>query len=130
MKMPLCLIIPLIASLAGSGAAVAQQDNRPAYVIVERVATTGEESIQNEYAKLAREILPKYGARYLARSRNNALLEGEGALSCCFAILQFPSLEAVRRWYDSPENQSAARIRRGGAKFRIVAIEGLTEKSN
>ena len=125
MKVLFRLIIPLIASLAGSGASLAQQDSGPAYVIVERIATTGDESIQNEYAKLAREILPRYGARYLARSQNNTLLEGEGALSCCFAILQFPNLEAVRRWYDSPENQSAAKVRQGGAKFRIVAIEGL-----
>jgi uncharacterized protein (DUF1330 family) len=41
------------------------------------------------------------------------------------AILQFPSLDAVRRWYESAENQAAAKIRQSGAKFRIVAIEGL-----
>lgn len=127
MKVPVWLTAALIVSLAGFGASVAQE-SRPAYVIVERVATTGDESIQNEYAKLAREILPKYGARYLARSQNNTLLEGEGPLPCCFAILQFPSLEAVQRWYDSPENQSAAKIRQGGAKFRIVAIEGLPDQ--
>ena len=67
----------------------AQQAERPAFVpafvIVERLATTGPESIQEEYAKLAREILPKYGARYLARSQRNTLLEGEGAAPCCLA---------------------------------------------
>jgi uncharacterized protein (DUF1330 family) len=41
------------------------------------------------------------------------------------AVLQFPSLDVVRKWYDSPENQSAAKVRQSGAKFRIVAIEGL-----
>jgi uncharacterized protein (DUF1330 family) len=106
---------------------IAQQEDRPAFVIVERVATTGDESIQQEYAKLAREILPKYGARYLARSQRNTLLEGDGPTPCCMAILQFPSVDAVRRWYDSPENQAAAKVRQSGAKFRIVAIEGLTE---
>jgi uncharacterized protein (DUF1330 family) len=35
-------------------------------------------------------------------------------------------VDAVRRWYDSPENQAAAKVRQSGAKFRIVAIEGLT----
>jgi uncharacterized protein (DUF1330 family) len=103
---------------------IAQQEDRPAFVIVERVATTGDESIQQEYAKLAREILPKYGARYLARSQRNTLLEGDGPTPCCMAILQFPSVDAVRRWYDSPENQAAAKVRQSGAKFRIVAIEG------
>jgi len=109
-------------------AAMAQQQSNPAFVIVERTATTGDESIQQQYATLARDILPKYGARYLARSQRNALLEGDGAAPCCMAILQFPSMEAVRRWYDSPENQSAAKVRQSGAKFRIIAIEGLSDQ--
>ena len=103
----------------------AQQQEAHAFVIVERTATTGPESIQEDYAKLARDILPKYGARYLARSQSNVLLEGEGAVPCCMAILEFPSMDAVKRWYDSPENRSAAKVRQGGAKFRLVAIQGL-----
>ena len=122
------LVAVLIASLLGVEEASAQQESRPAFVIIERTATTGDESIQEDYAKLAREILPKYGARYLARSQRNTLLEGDGSVPCCLAILQFPNLEAVRRWYDSPENQSAAKVRQSGAKFRIIAIEGLPDQ--
>jgi uncharacterized protein (DUF1330 family) len=103
----------------------AQTEARPAYVIVERLATTGPESLQEQYGRLARDILPKYGARYLARSQHNALLEGDGAVPCCLAILEFPSLDAARRWYASAENQEAAKLRRSGATFRMVAIEGL-----
>ena len=105
--------------------ASAQQESSSAFVIVQRTATTGSESIQAEYAKLAREILPKYGARYLARSQRNVLLEGSKPAPCCIAILQFPSMDAIRRWYDSPENQSAAKIRQSGAKFEIIAVDGL-----
>jgi uncharacterized protein (DUF1330 family) len=104
----------------------AQQSDHPAFVIVERVATTGPESIQQEYAKLAQEILPKYGARYLARSQSNRLLEGDGTVPCCMAILQFPDMDAVKRWYESPENQEAAKVRQSGAKFRLIAVEGLS----
>ena len=121
------LVAALSASPLGVNESVAQQESRPAFVI-ERTATTGDASIQEEYAKLAREILPKYGARYLARSQRNTLLEGDGPVPCCLAILQFPNLEAVRRWYDSPENQSAAKVRQSGAKFRIIAIEGLPDQ--
>ena len=112
----------------GVAGSIAQHESRPAYVIVERTATTGNKSIQDQYAKLAREILPKYGARYLARSQHNTLLEGDGPAPCCMAILQFPNVEAVHRWYDSSENQSAAKIRQSGAKFRIVAIDGLPDQ--
>jgi uncharacterized protein (DUF1330 family) len=122
------LAVVLNVSSLGTSRAIAQQENRPAFVIVERTATTGEESIQEQYAKLAREILPKYGARYLARSQHNTLLEGDGQVPCCIAILQFPSVEAARRWYDSSDNQSAAKIRQSGATFRIIAIEGLPDQ--
>ena len=103
----------------------AEQEERPAFVVVERTATTGPESIQEEYGKLARDILPKYGARYLARSQRNVLFEGGGDVPCCMAILQFPGMEAAQRWFDSPENAEAAKVRQSGAKFRIVAVEGL-----
>jgi uncharacterized protein (DUF1330 family) len=122
------IAVTLNASPFGVSGSIAQQEGRPAFVIIERTATTGDESIQEQYAKLAREILPKYGARYLARSQRNTLLEGDGPVPCCVAILQFPNVEAVRRWYDSPENASAAKIRQSGAKFRIIAIEGLPEQ--
>ena len=124
----LLLAAALNAWPLGVAGSIAQQESRPAFVIIERTATLGDESIQEQYAKLAREILPKYGARYLARSKRNTLLEGEGAVPCCMAILQFPSAEAVRSWYGSSENQSAAKIRQGGAKFRIIAIEGLPDQ--
>jgi uncharacterized protein (DUF1330 family) len=110
-----------------SAPSLAQQESRPAFVIVERLATTGPESIQEEYGRLARDILPKYGGRYLARSQRNTLLEGDGAAPCCIAILQFPSVDAARRWYDSEENQTAAKVRQSGARFRLIAIEGLPE---
>ncbi len=100
----LCLV------LSSAGPTVAEEE-RPAFVIVERTATTGPETIQQEYAKLAREILPKYAARYLARSQENTLLEGDGVAPCCVAILQFPNMDAVKHWYDSAEHQEASKVR-------------------
>ncbi|MDN5004737.1 DUF1330 domain-containing protein [Bradyrhizobium sp. GCM10027634] len=121
-----------IVALFGSVALVAillspsfAQEERPAFVVIERTATSGAESIQEEYGRLARDILPKYGARYLARSQRNVLFEGDGGAPCCMAILQFPDMDTARRWFDSPENREAAKVRQSGAKFRIVAMEGL-----
>ena len=118
-----------LAALALAGPSTAETDQRPAFVVVERTATTGAESIQEEYGRLAREILPRYGAKYLARSQHNILLEGEGDAPCCLAILEFPSMAALQRWYASPENQEATLVRRRGAKFRLIAIEGLPPAS-
>jgi uncharacterized protein (DUF1330 family) len=119
------LIIAGILAAAASARLLAQQANAPAYVIVERLSTTGPESIQEQYGKVSRDIVAKFGGRYLARSQRNTLLEGGGEAPCCIAILSFPSAEAAKSWFDSPENQDAAKIRQSGATFRIVSVAGL-----
>ena len=120
------LTISGVLALAASVRVLAQQANKPAFVIVERLSTTGPESIQEQYGKLSREIVAKFGGRYLARSQHNELLEGDSSTPCCIAILSFPSVEAAKSWFDSPENQDAAKIRRSGATFRIISVEGLS----
>src|SRR5437762_6461387 len=120
------LAVAGILALAVSARVFAQQAKTPAFVIVERSSTTGPESIQEQYGKVSRDIVAKFGGRYLARSQNNALLEGESVAPCCIAILQFPSTQAAKDWFASPENQEAAKIRRSGATFRIVSVEGLS----
>jgi uncharacterized protein (DUF1330 family) len=42
-------------------------------------------------------------------------------------MLEFPDLEAARRWYDSQEYQDAKRLREGAANLRMVAVQGLDE---
>jgi uncharacterized protein (DUF1330 family) len=114
----LAAAVTLCLVLSNAGSTVAEEE-RPAFVIVERTDTTGPETIQQEYAKLAREILPKYAARYLARSQENTMLEGDGVAPCCVAILQFPNMDAVKRWYDSAENQEV----QGAAKWCKVPYD-------
>jgi uncharacterized protein (DUF1330 family) len=118
------LAVAAVLAFTASARLFAQQATAPAFVIVERLGTTGPESIQEHYGKVSREIVAKFGGRYLARS-HNALLEGDAGTPCCIAILSFPSVEAAKNWFDSPENQEAAKIRRSGATFRIVSMEGL-----
>lgn len=40
-------------------------------------------------------------------------------------LLEFPDLEAAKRFYESPEYQEAKRLREGAARFNMVAVEGL-----
>jgi uncharacterized protein (DUF1330 family) len=40
-------------------------------------------------------------------------------------LLEFPDLEAAKRFYESPEYQEAKRLREGAADFNIVAVEGV-----
>jgi uncharacterized protein (DUF1330 family) len=40
-------------------------------------------------------------------------------------VLEFEDLEAVKRWYDSPEYQEAKKLREGAANLRMVAVQGV-----
>ena len=42
-------------------------------------------------------------------------------------VLEFPDLEAAKRWYESPQYQEARRLREGAAALRMVAVQGLDE---
>jgi uncharacterized protein (DUF1330 family) len=119
------LALVVIMAFVATGRLFAQQAGVPAFVIVERLTTSGPESIQEQYGKVSRDIVARFGGRYVARSQHNLLLEGDGSTPCCMAIIQFPSVEAARNWFNSAENQDAAKIRRSGATFRIVSVEGL-----
>jgi uncharacterized protein (DUF1330 family) len=65
----------------------------------------------------------RYGIRPLAVYGKTEALEGpapDGLL-----ILEFPDAKAARAWYDSPEYQEAVLLRKQGAEYRALLIEGL-----
>lgn len=77
-----------------------------------------------EYKKLAPEAIAKHGGKYLARGGQTAMLEGDWRPNR-IVILEFPSLEAARRFYTSVEYTAARRARAGAAKMEIIAVEGV-----
>lgn len=76
-----------------------------------------------EYKKLAPEAIAKHGGRYLARGGQTAMLEGDWRPNR-MVILEFPTLEAARKFYTSVEYTGARRARAGAAKMRMIAVEG------
>jgi uncharacterized protein (DUF1330 family) len=49
----------------------------------------------------------------------------EGAAVEGVAILQFPTFEEAKAWYDSPAYREACEHRYQGADYRAVIVEGL-----
>jgi uncharacterized protein (DUF1330 family) len=117
--------VGVVTSVVVGTAGIAQPEGQHAYVIVERLGTTGPKDIQKRYGEMSKPIVATFGGRYLSRSQDNALLEGAAPLPCCVAVIEFPSLAAAQRWYASPENQAAAEVRRSGATFRIFTVQGV-----
>lgn len=78
-----------------------------------------------EYAAAARGIAPKYGARYLATGRPAEILEGgEGDRPPPIVLTEWPSSDAIRAFWHSPEYREAVKLREGAADVSAMIFEG------
>ena len=76
-----------------------------------------------EYVKQNLEIVEKYGGKFLARGGEVEVLEGEPPYPRII-VLEFPSVAAARKWYDSPEYEGAKSIRMASADTNLLIVEG------
>jgi uncharacterized protein (DUF1330 family) len=76
-----------------------------------------------EYRKRVTPIVAQYGGRYLVRGAKPHVLEGNLPLSA-LAILEFPSLAAAQKFYDSPEYKPVLSIRLANARSDVILVEG------
>ena len=94
----------------------------PAYVIAETDVHDPEQ--YERYQAASPGAIAAGGGRFIARGGDLVVLEGAWQPKR-LVLLEFEDLEAVRRWYDSPEYREARRLREGAATLRVVAVEGL-----
>jgi uncharacterized protein (DUF1330 family) len=94
----------------------------PAYVIAE-VDITNPEGYKAYTAQVPATI-QLYGGRFLARGGASHVLEGDWP-SIRRVIIEFPTLEAARKWWDSPEYAGPKAMRRANSKGRLLLIEGV-----
>jgi uncharacterized protein (DUF1330 family) len=52
-------------------------------------------------------------------------LEGNRELPSVLFILEFPSLEQAKAWYNDPEYVQMIHLRQTGADAHIIVVEGL-----
>lgn len=93
----------------------------PAYIVVE--IEVKDPAVFEEYKKLSPATIQQYGGRYLARGGATECLEGDW-LPSRLVILEFPSMEQARVWYNSPEYTHAKGYRLRSAGGQMVLTEG------
>jgi uncharacterized protein (DUF1330 family) len=98
----------------------------PAYVIVEIVIRDRE--AYERYKQMAAPTVAAYGGRYLVRGGPTQTLEGSWAPSR-FVILEFPTADAGRAWWSSPEYQPAKDLRQACAETEMLLVEGVLHQS-
>ena len=93
-----------------------------AYVIVQ--IEIHDPATYERYKELAPPSIAQYGGRYVARGGATATLEGDWSPSR-LVILEFPSMDAARAWWASPEYAEAKAMRQAAARSEMVAVQGL-----
>ena len=94
----------------------------PAYLIVETDITDPEQ--YEQYKAASPGAISAGGGRFVVRGGETAVLEGDWHPKR-LVVVEFPDLEAAKRFYDSPEYQAAKKLREGAATLNMVAVQGL-----
>jgi uncharacterized protein (DUF1330 family) len=93
-----------------------------AYIVFMRDSTIDQKEL-DIYGPMARASGAGHPIKVLAAYGEQEVLEGakvEGVV-----IVEFPTFEAAKKWYDSPAYREAREHRFKGAKYRAVLVEGV-----
>ena len=77
------------------------------------------------YQKPGRAAVFQYGGKFLAEGAAPEPIEGDWSPKR-MAIVEFPTAEDARTFYNSPEYQAAREQRKDNANFRIVLVDPET----
>ncbi len=77
-----------------------------------------------DYRALVPASIEAYGGRFLARGGKVESLEGPWQPKRT-VILEFPSVERAKAWWDSEEYAPAKALRRSASQGSLILLEGL-----
>jgi uncharacterized protein (DUF1330 family) len=96
-------------------------DDMAAYILAE-IEITNPEGYK-EYTTQVPATIAKYGGRFLVRGGAAEALEGEWPKRRR-VLLEFPSMEQAKRWWDSPEYEKPKALRRANSEGRLILMDG------
>jgi uncharacterized protein (DUF1330 family) len=94
----------------------------PAYLVVE-VAVHDLDRYE-KYKSMVPPSLTAYGGRFMVRGGKVETLEGDWAPKR-FVMVEFPSLEKAKAWWNSDEYADAKALRQATAKTQMIVVEGV-----
>jgi len=93
----------------------------PAYIIVDIEIT---DPVQyEEYKRLAAPTVAQFDGRYLVRGGATETLEGEWTPGR-FVVLEFPTAERAREWWESDAYAPAKAMRHASANTQMILVAG------
>ena len=92
------------------------------YVVVDLEITDHEKF--EAYKQLVPATIERFGGRYIVRGGKVETLEGTWRPSR-FVVLEFPSAEKAKAWYDCTEYARPKAMRHASARSNIILVDGV-----
>ena len=93
----------------------------PAYLVVQVKIT--DETQYSKYREAVRPLIAKFGGKRLAGGATVEALEGQHD-GRGLILFEFPSMDVIREWWNSPDYAAVKALRLGAAVLDIWAIPG------
>ena len=94
---------------------------KPAYLVVDAKST--DPQAMQRYRDLAQVAVANFGGRYLVRGAPYEVLEGSDWRPQRLVVVEFPSMEKAKGFYESPEYRAAREARAGVSDFDMLLVE-------
>lgn len=93
-----------------------------AYMIVQIEIEDAEK--YEQYKAGVSATIEAHGGRYLVRAGRMEHLEGEAPLARA-VVLEFPSFDQAKAWYDSDDYADLKRLRQSASRTNLILVEGV-----
>jgi uncharacterized protein (DUF1330 family) len=98
---------------------------RPVAYVISAVEGFGDEVTVRRYAELTGPAIEHFGSRFMVSSAEPVVVEGESP-SGHLSMVEFPSIEHAKAWYDSPEYAEARALTPATFRGRVLMfVEGV-----
>ena len=91
--------------------------------LVAGVKSISDQAGFEEYRRRVGSTMEPYGAKYLAAAPPEGK-EGDWSATVA-AIIEFPSMDALKEWYDCAAYQELKQLRQRSADLDLVFVEGV-----
>lgn len=93
----------------------------PAYLLIE--GTISDRNKWTEYRQAVLPLIAQFGGKHITRGGGVERLEG-GRDDWSIALFEFPSMEAVHAFWNSPDYAPIRALRHGAADLDVWAVPG------
>ena len=78
-----------------------------------------------DYGPKTGELIIKHGGRIIVRGGKMERLEGKESLPSVVVVIEFPSMDAAKAWYNDPEYGPMIKLRQTGSDAELMLVEGV-----